>query len=212
MINYALRIFGLANAINVEKALLNTGAIWINDTRDPFFTTFNEQDEVKHCNLLYVIWDDNKNCYVLSYFPGSPRITGQQILGMCSNADIFLEINKTLAKQVCIWRKDLKVRTGKKMAQSGHAFESHKTNIPYEMFSAGWFYEQLGHRKVVVDVDNEEQLLQYQNQLQDFSIPHTLITDSGFTEFNGIPTNTCIGIHPIFDEDVNHITGKLSLY
>lgn len=213
MLNYILKIEGIANAINVEKALITSGAVWVNKSQTLFFETFDPKDEQKQCNILFVLWDEDYNRYELSYLPGSGQLTNSKLEELCPcHSDLILTISKTKVKQVCIWRKDLKVRTGKKMAQSGHAFESHKTNIPYEMFSAGWFYELLGHRKIVVGVDNEDQLLQYQNKLQDFSIPHTLITDSGFTEFSGVPTNTCIGIHPNWDEDIDVVTGDLELY
>lgn len=215
MKNYALKIIGLENAQNVEKALILSGAIWINQSRDLFFATFDPNDEAKQCNVLFVLWDVTKGRYELSYLPGSLNLTNKQIEKLCPIKNvIILTITHTKAKQVCIWRKDLKVRAGKKMAQSGHAFESHclgKTT-QYEMFSAGWFYERLGTRKIVVCVDNEEQLLEYQNILQDYSIDHTLITDSGFTEFNGVPTITCIGIHPNWDEEIDYVTGSLDLY
>lgn len=215
MLNFVLKILGIENAINVEKALLISGAMWINCSRTPFFETFDKDDENKQYNVLFVIWDEDNKRYQLSYLPGSNLLTNEQLEELCPvPCDVILPIIRTKAKQVCIWRKDLKVRSGKKMAQSGHAFESHSLGrtTPYEMFSAGWFYERLGTRKIVVCVDNEERLLEYQNLLQDYSIDHTLITDSGFTEFNGVPTITCIGIHPNWDDEIDYITGSLDLF
>ncbi|RTK96494.1 MAG: peptidyl-tRNA hydrolase [Neisseriaceae bacterium] len=127
--------------------------------------------------------------------------------------DCILHIRNTKAKQVCVWRNDLKVRTGKKMAQSGHAFEAYtKEADECDMFSPRWFYEYGGKRKIVVSVINEEELDNLAQTLDQLSISHTVIVDSGFTEFNGVPTKTCLGIHPVFDEDIDGVTGNLSLY
>ena len=38
------------------------------------------------------------------------------------------------------------------------------------------------------------------------------ILESCEEEFNGVPTKTCLGIHPVFDEDIDGVTGNLSLY
>ena len=38
-----------------------------------------------------------------------------------------------------------------------------------------------------------------------------LITDSGKTEFNGVPTNTCLAIGPDYVDEINKITGHLNL-
>ena len=42
-------------------------------------------------------------------------------------------------------------------------------------------------------------------------IPCVLITDRGLTEFNGIPTNTCIGIGPFWSKDIDVYTKHLKL-
>lgn len=133
-------------------------------------------------------------------------------------------------KQVIVWRKDLKVRLGKKMAQAAHAsmapifnmmtFDK-KTNewtIKDELFSPFMMYKLGAFKKIVLSVDNEEELLQLYNRVKQHShyfhkeqLPVALITDSGLTEFNGIPTNTCIGIGPYHSHVIDLYTKDLQL-
>lgn len=65
--------------------------------------------------------------------------------------------------------------------------------------------------KVVVSVDSEEELLELNKALDDTFIPHALITDSGLTEFHGVPINTCLGIGPYEAEEIDKFTGNLPL-
>lgn len=39
-----------------------------------------------------------------------------------------------------------------------------------------------------------------------------LITDGGLTEFGGVPTRTCLGIGPDYDDRIDPVTGDLELY
>ena len=65
--------------------------------------------------------------------------------------------------------------------------------------------------KVVVSVDSDEELVALNKALDETYIPHALITDSGLTEFHGIPTNTCLGIGPYTAEEIDKFTGNLPL-
>ena len=65
--------------------------------------------------------------------------------------------------------------------------------------------------KVVVSVDSDEELIALNKALDDTFIPHALITDSGLTEFHGVPTNTCLGIGPYVAEEIDKFTGNLPL-
>ena len=65
--------------------------------------------------------------------------------------------------------------------------------------------------KVVVSVDSDEELVALNKALDETIIPHALITDSGLTEFHGVPTNTCIGIGPYEAEEIDKFTGNLPL-
>ena len=65
--------------------------------------------------------------------------------------------------------------------------------------------------KVVVSVDSDEELVALNKALDETYIPHALITDSGLTEFHGVPTNTCLGIGPYISEEIDKFTGNLPL-
>lgn len=118
-------------------------------------------------------------------------------------------------KQVIVVRKDLrtvsgqKVRSGKIAAQVAHA--SHLTahyfqdDPRYQMWTNGQF------RKIVVGAESEEQLRELQRRADLAGIFTVPITDSGLTEFGGIPTLTCIGFGPDTDENLDPITGDLPL-
>ena len=131
-------------------------------------------------------------------------------------------------KQVIVWRKDLKVRTGKFGAQVAHAamapiFDmmarqdwndgSSKVDFQINTFDCSPFvlFKEGRFTKIVVGVDSEEQLLDLYEKIKQTSIPVALICDAGLTEFKGVPTNTCIGIGPWWAEDIDQFTGGLSL-
>ena len=65
--------------------------------------------------------------------------------------------------------------------------------------------------KVVVSVDSDEELVALDKALDETYIPHALITDSGLTEFHGVPTNTCLGVGPYTAEEIDKFTGNLPL-
>lgn len=131
-------------------------------------------------------------------------------------------------KQVIVWRKDLKVRAGKRMAQAAHASMAPIFNRmediggaydhcfaiygddedPFVVWKNGKF------TKIVVTVDNEEQLLQLVERIKTENrfIPIALITDAGLTEFNNVPTNTCLGIGPWWSNEIDEFTKDLQLF
>lgn len=45
-----------------------------------------------------------------------------------------------------------------------------------------------------------------------YFVHDNLITDSGLTEFGGVPTKTVCAIGPDYDEKIDKITGHLKLY
>lgn len=121
------------------------------------------------------------------------------------------------AKQVIVWRHDLKVRLGKKKAQAGHAALMLLSNKIRESLQPdtvrltpveqAWF---LGNfRKIVLLVDSEDELMEIYEKAQAAGLNVDLVTDSGLTEFNGVPTRTCLAIGPDLDEKINQVTGHL---
>jgi PTH2 family peptidyl-tRNA hydrolase len=119
-------------------------------------------------------------------------------------------------KMVIILRKDLNMRKGKMVAQGAHAVEDLITHLhskyvtPDEMENyARWLRH--GRAKIVVGVQSEQELDQIYHQAREVSIPASIITDAGHTEFHGIPTKTAVAIGPSPDEWIDAITGSLPL-
>ncbi len=141
-------------------------------------------------------------------------------------------------KQVIVWRKDLKVRKGKMMAQAAHAsmavllnlmnktqrtesawveprgympFMKKGLNIEFNEDSYWDIWLNGLFTKICVSCKDEAELLKLHLEAKDANIPTSLITDAGLTEFNGVPTNTCIAIGPYWSEEIDKITKKLKL-
>jgi PTH2 family peptidyl-tRNA hydrolase len=134
-------------------------------------------------------------------------------------------------KQVILWRNDLVVRKGKIAAQCAHASLGVITNLmtrdenrfvrkkpdtrvmtlsyekddPIDRWLNGPF------TKIVLKVSSEEELTSLYEKAVKEKIPACLITDSGKTEFGGVPTKTCCAIGPHWSEDIDKITGHLEL-
>ena len=66
--------------------------------------------------------------------------------------------------------------------------------------------------KICLKVDTEEQLLDVERKAREKGLACHLITDRGLTEFNGVPTNTCLAIGPDHAEKIDEVTGTLELY
>jgi peptidyl-tRNA hydrolase, PTH2 family len=132
-------------------------------------------------------------------------------------------------KQVIVMRKDLKMRKGKMIAQGAHAsmkvilntarrkIVAHVTgvqhihSVEYEKDSPMDEWLNGLFTKVCLSVDSEAELLKLYEQAKALDLPCALITDAGKTEFNGVPTNTCIAIGPALSEQIDVITGELKL-
>lgn len=127
-------------------------------------------------------------------------------------------------KQVIVMRKDLNMRKGKMVAQGAHASMAAILNqgswghgpddwdtltIRCNDGMLAWLNGNF--KKVCVYVNSEEELLALHQKAESLGIINALITDSGLTEFNGVPTNTCIAVGPDFDEKVDQVTGGLPL-
>jgi PTH2 family peptidyl-tRNA hydrolase len=138
-------------------------------------------------------------------------------------------VENSQTKQVIIIRKDLKMRRGKEIAQGAHAsmkFLAHKIrevkdvkvrsmageHFPVFLTPAEEHWLLNKFAKITLKVNSEEELLELHQKALDTGLTSCLVTDSGKTEFNGIPTNTCIAIGPDDIEKINAITGDLKLY
>ncbi len=134
-------------------------------------------------------------------------------------------------KQVIVMRKDLGMRKGKMIAQGAHAslgallllfnkeqikednsdIKSYRYSVSFNEKSVldDWLNGKF--TKICVGVNSEEELLDIYKKAKNAFLPVKLITDSGLTEFHGEPTNTCLCIGPYISEEIDKITGHLTL-
>jgi PTH2 family peptidyl-tRNA hydrolase len=125
------------------------------------------------------------------------------------------------AKQVIVMRKDLNMRKGKMVAQGAHASlrailqagapDAARSTFTISMTEpmAAWLTGRF--TKVCVSVDSEAALDAIVEKAKLAGVLVALITDSGQTEFHGVPTKTCCAVGPGWTADVDAITGGLPL-
>jgi PTH2 family peptidyl-tRNA hydrolase len=126
-------------------------------------------------------------------------------------------------KQVIVMRKDLNMRKGKMIAQGAHAslavFTQDATvdgdELRCELTDAmkAWLGPTEGPRfaKICVSVTSEAALDEVVAKARAAGLPCALITDSGKTEFHGVPTKTCCAVGPGWVDEIDAITGELPL-
>jgi len=110
-------------------------------------------------------------------------------------------------KQCLIIRNDIRMTCGKKCAQLAHAAVGayEKTD---KITRKKWFDE--GMKKVTLKAGSLRELYELKSIAEAAGIATSLITDAGMTE---IPpgTVTALGLGPAPSEDLDRITGDLSL-
>lgn len=134
-------------------------------------------------------------------------------------------------KQVLIIRKDLRMRSGKMVAQGAHASLAILTNnligypfvwykFPFKVvrFLYLFFFHKpfrVWHTgrftKICVYVNSEKELQDMYNKAKEKGLLCSLIKDAGLTEFHGIPTLTVAAIGPDESSKIDEITGGLPL-
>lgn len=131
-------------------------------------------------------------------------------------------------KQVIVIRKDLKMRTGKAIAQGSHASLGallsmfNKNNYPDDRIKYSITFDKDSvldkwlngiFTKICVYVNSEEELIELYNMIRDKSpqIPCVLIEDAGLTEFHNVKTKTCIGVGPWWNDEIDEYTKNLPL-
>ena len=147
--------------------------------------------------------------------------------GIWRRIETFTVMDKV--KQVIVVRRDLrnsdgqKVRTGKLIVQACHASIAFLTNrmkknianpealwwVNLSQSEKEWIYGSFF--KVCVGVDSEKELLDILEKARTLGVEAQLITDQGHTEFNGVPTNTCLALGPDYSDKIDLITGNLKL-
>ncbi len=110
-------------------------------------------------------------------------------------------------KQVIAVRADLKLSKGKMAAQVAHASLGAYRNVDRRSANA---WEQGGEKKVVVKVNDLEELMHFYNRAKSMSIPCSLVRDAGKTELEP-GTATAVGMGPADEKLLDSLTGKLKL-
>jgi len=110
-------------------------------------------------------------------------------------------------KQCLIIRNDVKMSCGKRCAQSAHASIGAYNNADKSLQKA-WISE--GQKKVVLKANDERTLHELKVIAGQNGISSSLVQDAGMTE---IPpgTITALGLGPAKTEDLDKITGTLTL-
>ncbi len=110
-------------------------------------------------------------------------------------------------KQCLIIRNDIKMSCGKRCAQAAHASIGAYNNADKSL-QKSWLSE--GQKKVVLRANDERTLYELKVIAERAGISSSLIQDAGMTE---IPpgTITALGLGPAKSEDLDKITGTLTL-
>jgi PTH2 family peptidyl-tRNA hydrolase len=117
-------------------------------------------------------------------------------------------------KQVIVMRNDLGMRKGKMIAQGCHSsisFLTRKLQSNRKMTDVEQQWVNDRFTKICVRVDSEQELIDIHNKALANGIESHLITDAGYTEFNGMPTKTCLALGPDYASKIDVITGHLKL-
>jgi len=114
-------------------------------------------------------------------------------------------------KQCLVVRADLELSSGKWCAQVAHAAVSCVEKARYQkpLWYRKWLLE--GQKKVVLVVENEEELRQLHNRSAELGIPTCEVVDMGLTEV-APNTLTCVGIGPAPEGILDKLTGNLPLF
>ena len=125
-------------------------------------------------------------------------------------------------KQVIVMRTDLNMRKGKMIAQGSHASMAFLTrnglidsekfmNIQMPNLIEAREWMQNSFTKVCLGISSEAELDEIFNKATEAGLTVHMVIDSGRTEFNNVPTKTCLAIGPHYSEKIDKITGNLKL-
>lgn len=121
-----------------------------------------------------------------------------------------------MIKQVIVARRDLNMRKGKLVSQGSHAsmgailnYRTSDNRLDLPPDAQEWLDTLF--TKICVYVNSEEELMNINYNAVAAGLNVKLITDSGLTEFHGVPTKTCLAIGPHDAERIDPITGHLPL-
>jgi len=110
-------------------------------------------------------------------------------------------------KQVILVRQDLKLPKGKLAAQVAHASLESAMRSDKKIVQK---WRDFGMKKVVLKVDNLDELKKYRDHAQRIGLVTAMITDAGHTTVEP-GTITCLGIGPDDEEKIDKVTGNLKM-
>jgi PTH2 family peptidyl-tRNA hydrolase len=111
-------------------------------------------------------------------------------------------------KQAIVARADLGMGEGKLAAQVAHASLSAYEDTGRQARKA---WKGAGQKKVVLKANGESTLFELADAAERAGLPHAVIRDAGHTQLDP-GTVTALAVGPGDDEDVDRVTGDLSLY
>ena len=133
-------------------------------------------------------------------------------------------IDPASLKQVIVIRRTLNMRRGKEIAQGAHASmaflveavvaacDSSTGRGVMSIDAAALAWMTTSNRKVTLQARSEEDLLDLDAKARGAGLRSHLITDSGRTEFGGVPTITALAIGPDLAAAIDEVTGHLAIY
>lgn len=110
-------------------------------------------------------------------------------------------------KQVILVRQDLNLPKGKLAAQVAHASISSYDSANF-IKRNNWKFT--GMKKIVLKVNNLDELQEYYKKAKKAKLPCSIISDAGRTVVEP-GTITCVGIGPETEEKIDVITGELKM-
>ena len=117
---------------------------------------------------------------------------------------------KSEIKQVIIFRKDLEMGVGKRVAQGAHASLMSYLEVVkgHKEIAETWI--ATGEKKIVLKVPGESELKRLFEAFKYKKIPAALVTDAGLTE---LPpgTVTALGVGPWLGDELEQFTSGLKL-
>ncbi len=120
-------------------------------------------------------------------------------------------------KQIILIRRDLKMRQGKSVAQGAHAASEFMREQllaalqgkPIDLSAVEIQWIKGGMAKITLKANSFEDFEAIRTEAIAAGLKVRVITDSGQTEFHGVPTITALAIGPDYASKIDTVTGDL---
>lgn len=110
-------------------------------------------------------------------------------------------------KQVIVVRQDLKLPKGKMAAQVAHASVEAVLRSSSDKVNE---WHSKGMKKIVLKVENEQEMLKLWQNSKDLKMVASIITDAGKTVV-APGTRTCLAIGPDAEDKIDSVCAKLKM-